>query len=574
MTLFIAVQAFAQDDFEYTYQGQTLTYTVLDPVAKTCMTREGMDKSNGGNVVTGALVVPPTASDGTETYTVTEIGYCGFAGSDQMTSISLPNTIEKFNEYSFYGCKKLENFVVPNSVVSFGQSTFSSCMGLKTISIPNSVTTVGDGAFVACHNLASITFPNSVTSIGAGAFEFCWALKNVKLPSGLRIINYGLFWGCHSLAYVEIPSSVTKIYDYAFHDCPAMTKVRFPKNVNYVGPQIFHVTDNITHFYCLAKRPPTCQEGAFSNANLSNMTLYVPIGSANLYKNANEWKRIPNIQEYDFNAEALRGDVNGDGLKNITDASLTVSHILGKTPAGFLAERADMNGDNTINVTDISHIINTALGRTSAPQRAPQLEVADHGNLFIRDFFIEPGQEAVLPIRLKAPRRYGALQTDIYLPEGIEVVHIDSEDYDEPIPDAWLNPARATATHILASRMQNDGALRVIVYTVQNLSLRESNTDDAIFYVRVRALPYASTEPSPVWFRGNVFNAFVNGNIEEYKPADSNSYINVDGVMGKADIEVAAPATFYNMQGIPVANPERGKLYIRICNGKAYKVIF
>lgn len=198
----------------------------------------------------------------------------------------------------------------------------------------------------------------------------------------------------------------------------------------------------------------------------------------------------------------------------------------------------------------------------------------DNGYFFIKDFSLGPDQEGVMPVRLSAPRRYGAFQTDIYLPEGFEVVHIDNEDYDEPIPDAWLNPARATATHILASRIQDDGALRVIVYSVQNLSLRESSTDDVVFNVRVRGLSYASSAPQPVWFRGNIFNAFVSGNVEEYKTHDTNSYMNVAGTMGIGNVESATAATYFNLQGMPVANPVPGDVYICLKGNKATKIAF
>lgn len=58
-----------------------------------------------------------------------------------------------------------------------------------------------------------------------------------------------------------------------------------------------------------------------------------------------------------------RGDVNGDGLVNVTDVSLTISFILGKKPQEFNVNAADLTGDSIINVSDVSAIINIILGK-------------------------------------------------------------------------------------------------------------------------------------------------------------------------------------------------------------------
>ena len=45
-------------DFTYKYEGQTLTYTVIDEDAKTCMTKAGGGVYSPGNNVSGDLVIP------------------------------------------------------------------------------------------------------------------------------------------------------------------------------------------------------------------------------------------------------------------------------------------------------------------------------------------------------------------------------------------------------------------------------------------------------------------------------------------------------------------------------------
>jgi hypothetical protein len=59
----------------------------------------------------------------------------------------------------------------------------------------------------------------------------------------------------------------------------------------------------------------------------------------------------------------LMGDVNNDGIINVTDVSAIISHILGKQDEAFDASVADLNNDGVINVTDVSAVINIILGK-------------------------------------------------------------------------------------------------------------------------------------------------------------------------------------------------------------------
>ena len=53
----------------------------------------------------------------------------------------------------------------------------------------------------------------------------------------------------------------------------------------------------------------------------------------------------------------VRGDVNHDGLVNITDVSLIISYVLG-TVNDIDLVAADYNNDGTISITDVSTLIN------------------------------------------------------------------------------------------------------------------------------------------------------------------------------------------------------------------------
>ena len=55
--------------------------------------------------------------------------------------------------------------------------------------------------------------------------------------------------------------------------------------------------------------------------------------------------------------DIIPGDVNGDGVVNVTDIVATVNYIMEKPSDGFNKDAADLNGDGEINVTDIVKMV-------------------------------------------------------------------------------------------------------------------------------------------------------------------------------------------------------------------------
>ena len=57
----------------------------------------------------------------------------------------------------------------------------------------------------------------------------------------------------------------------------------------------------------------------------------------------------------------MLGDVNNDGIINITDAIGIINYVLKNTPETFIEGAADVNQDGIINVTDAIGVINKIL---------------------------------------------------------------------------------------------------------------------------------------------------------------------------------------------------------------------
>ena len=101
---------------------------------------------------------------------VKEIGRHAFDGHSEITTVILPESVQKIGGGAFYGCCGLadaDGFVVFRGVLYdyFGKD--------GAVSIPNFVTEIDDMAFYERYNVESVIVPESVKKIGFGAFSSC-----------------------------------------------------------------------------------------------------------------------------------------------------------------------------------------------------------------------------------------------------------------------------------------------------------------------------------------------------------------------------------------------------------------
>ena len=124
MLWLVAVQAtplMAQQNYDFKV-GQ-LYYKITDTTnheVAVVSENSGYPHYNSYNEPAGAIAIPATVVNGSNTYSVTSIGDGAFAGCSGLTSIN-----------------------IPSSVTSIGAGAFENCIGLTSIAIPNSVTSIG-----------------------------------------------------------------------------------------------------------------------------------------------------------------------------------------------------------------------------------------------------------------------------------------------------------------------------------------------------------------------------------------------------------------------------------------------
>lgn len=232
---FIAIPVLGRD-FTYEYEGQTLTYTVIDEDAKTCKTKDGDGDYNPN--VSGRLIIPSTAKDGAIEYTVTAIGNSAFSYNN-ISSVEIPNTVVAIGNGAFEQCASLTTVNIPNSVVLIENCAFIMCSELSSVKIPDSVKLIGERAFEECLKLTSVVIPNSVTEIGWGCFYGCTNLMSVQISNIVSTIGDYMFYGCKNLKEICIPDGVTAVGEYAFHGCTNLNVITIPSHVASIGDYAF-----------------------------------------------------------------------------------------------------------------------------------------------------------------------------------------------------------------------------------------------------------------------------------------------------------------------------------------------
>jgi len=271
---------------------------------------------------------------------VTSFGGNIFYGCESLTTIEIPSSVTSIGVKPFYGCTSLisidvaidnsyfaslegvlynkdfsiliscparkTNFLIPGSVQIIKEHAFNNCKDLTSIIIPDMVTSIETGAFIECAGLTSIVIPNSVKSIGNGSFMHCVSLISFVIPDSITSIGNGTFSGCTGLTSIFIPNSVKSFGGSVFNGCTSLTSIEIPNSITSIGGKSFYSCTGLTSITCHPILPPTLESYVFTDVP-KTIPLYVPGGSIDAYKNADQWKDFLTILPIStVNTESLK----------------------------------------------------------------------------------------------------------------------------------------------------------------------------------------------------------------------------------------------------------------------------
>jgi len=297
---------------------------------------------------------------------------------------------------------------------------------------------------------------------------------------------------------------------------------------------------------------------AAKNANnfafrfLLDQIMLIPVDESTIVSTI-YWKNFNNIVE---EANDLTGDVDGDGVIDVADATTLVSMILDNSLA---TDAADVDGDGTVDVADVTSLVSIILGTRTANDAPAKAAATRAGEL---STVSADGDGETLLINIDNPEYpFSAIQFDLELPEGIEV------DFDGEYYAVDLGSRTNSRKHSYPEcAIQPDGSLRVVIISMSNALYNGTTGDVATATLKVNG----ATDGD---YQFTIKNVVLSAPGSKEKLAPYTGWINVTGgVTGISDIkeERAESNDIYDLQGRKVTEPVKGGIYIQ--NGK--KVIW
>lgn len=284
-------------------------------------------------------------------YGVKVIGYNSFNGCFSLKSITIPNSVTYIDGWAFYNCSNLTSVKIGNSVTDIYEAAFADCTSLKSVEIPESVTSIDISTFSGCDSLTAINIDenNSVySSIDGVVFnkdKTCLYLypkgkvdATYIIPDNVTSIGEFSLYGCDNLINVKIPDGVTSIGEYAFEWCTNLTSIEIPDSVTVIDTSPFSYCLDLTDVYY------TGTEEQWNKITINGSRLYLDNATIHFESSLD----IP---------ERLLGDVNGDGVVNITDATNIQKYAVSRVTL-FESQLifADFNEDGIVDVSDATDI--------------------------------------------------------------------------------------------------------------------------------------------------------------------------------------------------------------------------
>ena len=272
--------------------------------------------------------------DGNQIYTWNELLDNGYYSEESGVLNRYANTEALYNMEG--------NIILDKSVTELSGGIFAGSVNIKTVSIPNSVTKINSGAFYSS-NVESIIFEknSNLQTIDGGTFNNTSKLKKLEIPASVKSINPGVF-SFSSLETItfEKNSNITDLYA-VFNGANHLKSVIIPKSVLHlqsafssstiesvvfedgteiekIDPLAFYMCSNLKSI-TIPKSVTSIAYDAFSGSGLETITFEK--GSKLEEIESNTFNSLVNLKSLEIPANVVKiqgGSFSGSGLETIT----------------------------------------------------------------------------------------------------------------------------------------------------------------------------------------------------------------------------------------------------------------
>lgn len=274
-----------------------------------------------------------------------------------LTTINLPDTVEKIGDYAFSGTSLSGSLYLPNSLKTIGISAFNSLKLTGTLTIPDSVTTISNEAFYNNKFTKLVIGQNSsLTTIGNNAFRNNQISNAIALPKSVATIGNNTF-RTNSIPKLALNYGLKSIGYEAFEENKITGTINIPVTIEKIDTKAFGSNQIEAVIFNKNSALTTLGSWAFAQNKISNVIM-IP-------------KNLKAIQEFTFFSNEISGVTfeEGSQLKSIGKRAfqanrdsngLTITGSLNIPPSvesvGFMAFKEALKNIDELNFGENSQL--------------------------------------------------------------------------------------------------------------------------------------------------------------------------------------------------------------------------
>ncbi|MCQ2289768.1 MAG: leucine-rich repeat protein [Muribaculaceae bacterium] len=330
-----------------------------------------------------------------------------------LENLVIPKNIIRIYDTVFYTCKSLKSvtFEDGNETLEIGYNSdkntstspdyFASCFygnPIESVYVGRDLkySTYSDrgvSPFFRINTIKNVAFGDSITSIPACLFEDCTGLSLVVIPKNITKLGSRAFKGCKIedvYNYSPTPQAIEETtFDYygTLHVIKGLYETYHTRNIWKNFSVRDDLSKNVVKSITLSNDTINCKKNdmgkisivsyepedatldikwSSDNTNVVLVTsdgtyIAVGYGTAIIIATANDEGGASAQCVINVTQPLARGDIDGDGVVNVSDVTALINSILGT--ADWPESRCDINGDGQVNVTDVTGLINIILGQ-------------------------------------------------------------------------------------------------------------------------------------------------------------------------------------------------------------------